>query len=232
MITSGVGIPGRDMAAFDEYREQLALLPLIEEAENRHLHIFAWLTRFALECGCDRPVLVGCSAVELYTDACTATGDVDLIVGDINKLSANLLKIGFQRSSDPRYLYHLGLSILLEFPASELRAGEETVTFRHDRVECRVISPVDLILDRLELFEATGGGVDLVHAYLIYHLHYERLDLERLQRMVKTRDVRESYRFIKLLHEEVSEKNLSIKSQADRLGQECLRRKGTHEGLV
>jgi hypothetical protein len=214
------------MPIYTEFREKLALLHLTDDPENRHLNILAWLTEFAEACGCEKPILVGCGAIEIYTDAATATGDVDLVVSDISKLSKNLLKVGFQRASDPRYLSHPGRSILLEFPADSLRSGEESVTITHDGVECLVISPLDLILDRLESFEASGGGVDLVHAYLIYHLHYENIDHERLKLRVRNRDVLESFRFVKRLHDETMGNNLPVSEQGRRLANECRRRRG------
>jgi len=209
-----------------EFREELAALPPHDEPADRHLALLGWLTRFAHACGCESPILVGCGAVEIYTNACTSTGDVDIITTDIARLSSNLLKIGFQRSTDQRYLYHPGFSMLFEFPAASLRPGEETVTINHDGVNCLVISPADLIVDRLETFEASGGGTDLLNAYLIYHSYYENLDHERLRDRVIRRDVRESFRFMRDLHRQSVNESLGAREQAQRIVEECRRRRG------
>jgi hypothetical protein len=151
---------------------------------------------------------------------------MDLITPDAARLSSVLLKLGFQRSSDQRYSFHHGHSMLFEFAAESLRPDEETASVRLDGVDCLVISPEDLIVDRLETFEASGGGTDLVYAYLIFHLYYPLLDHQRIRNRVRRVDVRESYRFIRRLHEFTEVNQLSIDQQGAQLTAECRRRRG------
>ncbi len=208
-----------------EYSEELAFLPPPDEPAERHIAVMAWLSRFSRECGCGDPILVGCGAVELYAGCGNAT-DFDIIVPEIAKLSTHLLEIGFQRSSDQRFVFHPGHSILFEFPASELLPGEVPVKVTYEGTDCYIIDPEDLIANRLENFEATGGGIDLVYAYLIYHYHYDRLDMDRLREIVTRRDVRESFTFVRKLHDETNESKLSTGEQSGRLANECQRRRG------
>jgi hypothetical protein len=208
-----------------EYSEELAFLPPPDEPAERHIAVMAWLSRFSRECGCGDPILVGCGAVELYISCGNAT-DFDIIVPEIAKLSAHLLEVGFQRSSDQRFVYHPGHSILFEFPASELQPGKVPVKVTYEGTDCYIIGPVDLIANRLEDFEATGGGIDLIYAYLIYHYHNDRLDMDRLLEIVKRRDIRESFTFVRKLHEETNENKLSTGEQSERLSKECQRRRG------
>lgn len=217
---------GTDPVDIDFFLGELAAIPTVEKATSRHFRILNWLTRVAKAADCAPPILVGCGAVEVYTDARTATGDVDLVTPDGSRLSSVLLKLGFQRSSDQRYCYHPSYSLLFEFASESLRPGEETVTLKLDGVECTVISPEDLIVDRLETFEASGGGTDLVYAYLIYHLHYGKLNLERLRDRVRRVDVRESYTFIRRLHEFTEVNGLSVDEQGAQITSECRRRRG------
>lgn len=205
---------------------ELGSFPSVENATDRHMRMLSWVTRLSESAGLEKPILVGCGAVELYTDAHTATGDVDLIARDHLKLSSLLLAMGFQRSSDQRYCWHPAHSLLFEFPSTELRPGELAVEVNLDSVVCLVVSPEDLIVDRLEAFEASGGGTDLVYAYLIYHLHYHRLDLERLRDLVRRTDVRESFRFIRRLHEFTEMNKLSVDEQGAQISAECRRRRG------
>jgi hypothetical protein len=209
------------------FLNELAGFPPLRSATDRHLRALSWVTRVSMAVGCEAPILCGCGAVELYTDAQTATGDVDLITPDRAKLISNLLKMGFQRSPDQRYCYHSGYSLLFEFPAESLRPQEKTITVRLDEVGCRVVSPEDMIVDRLETFEASGGGTDLVYSYLIYHLHHHKLNLERLRDMVRLVDVRESFRFIRRLHEFTEVNQLSIDEQGTQIASECHRRRGS-----
>jgi hypothetical protein len=209
------------------FRNELATFPPLNMVSERHMRMLSWITRISMSVGCASPILVGCGAVELYTDAQTATGDVDLVTPDHAQMSSILLKLGFQRSSDQRYTFHPAYSILFEFASESLRPGEETITVELDRVQCLVVSPEDLIADRLETFEASGGGTDLVYAYLIYHMHYHRLDLQRLRDRVRRIDVRESFRFIRRLHEFTEVNKLSIDDQGAQITSECRRRRGS-----
>ena len=218
-----MGMPD-DIARF---RDELQTFPPTDRAANRHLRMLSWITRVSLAAGCSTPILVGCSAVEFYTDAHTATGDVDMITPDHSRLSSTLLKLGFQRSSDQRYSFHPAYSMLFEFPSESLRPGEETIAVKLDRVDCLVVSPEDLIVDRLESFEAVGAGTDIVYAYLLYHLHYSHLNLERLRDRVRRVDVRESYRFIRRLHEFTEVNQLSVDEQGAQITGECRRRRGS-----
>jgi hypothetical protein len=217
--------PGLVDIAF--FRDELASMPPMDKPADRHLRMLSWITRVSHAAECRPPILVGCGAVEILTDAQTATGDVDIISPDHARLSSTLLKLGFQRSSDQRYSWHPGHSLLFEFPGESLRPGEETITVNVEGVDCLVVSPEDLIVDRLETFEACGSGTDLLYAYLIYHLHYHRLNLERLRNKVRRMDIRESYRFIRRLHEFTEINQLSIDEQGAQITGECRRRRGS-----
>lgn len=204
----------------------MAEFPVYENPSDRQLAVLSWLTRLSREKECADPVLVGCGAVELYTNASGSTGDHDIITPDKDKLTHVLLDLGFQRSSDQRFVYHSGHSILFEFPATELYSYTRTVKIEHEGVECTVISPEDVILDRLESFEASGGGTDLVYAYILYKSFWDYLDIERLKARVRRRDIRESFRFIRCLREDADRMGLSDEEQGVELTLECRRRRG------
>lgn len=207
------------------FRDEMASFPLLDQPAERHLEILCWLTRLSLDLGCERPILVGGGAIEIYTDAHTATGDIDLISPDVMKLGACFLKMGFRRCPSQRYWYHPAHAVLIEFTSDKLREGEQTITIPVDGIDCLVVSPEDVIVDRLESFEATGGGTHLVQAYLVYKLFCDVIDQERFMHRVKTVDVLESYRFIRILRDD-AESGLSIDEQGQRLSGECRRRKG------
>ena len=209
------------------FLDQIASFPPLQKATDRHIRALSWITRLSHAASCRTPILVGCGAVEFYTDAQTATGDMDLVTPDRARLTSTLLKLGFQRTSDQRYCYHSGYSLLFEFPAESLHPGELAVTVGLDEVDCFVISPEDLIVDRLETFEASGGGTDLVYGYLVYHLHHHRLNHERLRDLVRKRDVRESFRFVRRLHEFTEVNQLSVDEQGAQISGECRRRRGS-----
>jgi len=211
---------------FEYYLDELSSFPPFENLADRYLAIFSWLTRLSSACGLESPILVGGGAVEIYTESGTSCGDLDVISPDVPELTSILLQLGFQRSSDQEYIYHSGLSILFEFPASEPEHYQESVAISHDGTRCKLISPEDLIVARLEAFEAAGGGVELVTAYLLFAEYFDRLDHVRLKQNVLRLDVRESFRFITKLQEESRTACLGAEEQGKRLAAECRRRMG------
>ncbi|MFH1675676.1 MAG: DUF6036 family nucleotidyltransferase [bacterium] len=215
-----------DFPDLSPFQEEMAFFPPLEQQADRFLAVLSWLTRICNAVGCEPPILVGCAAVEIYTEVNSSTGNLDLIASDPEKIGAILLRLGFHRSTDQRYWYNETHNLLLEFPATGLYPGEKTVSIRANGVNCRVISPEDLIIDRLETFEAVGDGTDLVYSYLCYSLLNEYLDMERLEENVRRRDTVESYKFIKRLLRETADGNLSVKDQAAAISMECRRRIG------
>jgi len=202
------------------YREEMGEFPSLRYPADRHLHMLNWLTRLSRDAGCQPPILVGCGAVELFTDAQTATGDVDIIAPDAVKLGSTLVSLGFQRSSDHRFWFHPAHSVLFEFPSDKLRPGERTVTLDLDGIECFIISPEDLIVDRLEAYEASGSGTDLVYAYLVYHGLYDQLDHDRLNGSVESADLKRIHSFLSELHDKAANKGLSVDEQGAQLTKE------------
>ncbi|HEX9743935.1 MAG TPA: hypothetical protein VGB30_00775 [bacterium] len=206
------------------YRDEMTEFPSLRNPADRHKKILRWLTRLSTDLGCPPPVLVGCGAVEVYTDAQTATGDVDIIAPDLGKLWSALLELGFQRSSDQRFSFHQSYSLLFEFPSDKLREGEETVSIDIDGVECKVISPEDLVIDRLEMFEATNSGTDLVYAYMIYHGLHDKLNHKKIVDRVKKSDLKNIFKFIHSLHIKAKDEGISIDEQGSEIS-EHIRRK-------
>ncbi|MCX6646698.1 MAG: hypothetical protein NTY09_10115 [bacterium] len=208
------------------FRDRMSGFPSYDHPSDRQLAVLSWLTKLSRDSGCADPVLVGCGAVELYTNASSSTGDHDIVTPDKEKLTHVLLDLGFQRSSNQRFVYHPGHSILFEFPATKLYSYVRTIKIEHDGIDCTVMSPEDVILDRLESFEASGGGTDLVYAYILFKSFWDYLDYERLRTCVKRRDIRESFRFIRSLREDAEKMHLSIMDQSAELSEECRRRRG------
>ena len=69
-----------------------------------------------------KPVLVGGAAVAFYTDARHTTEDIDLVAPSGKKLTELMLSLGFSKHG--KDFIHKKLEIYVEFPSSELDAGE------------------------------------------------------------------------------------------------------------
>lgn len=207
------------------YREELVNIPSVSKPADRHMFMLNWLTRLSMDIGCEPPILVGCGAVELYTEAQTATGDADIIAADSGTLGSALHAMGFQRSDEQRFWFHPAHSILLEFPSDKLRTGQESATIRIFGVDCKIISPEDLIVERLESWDASGAGTDLVYAYLVYHLHHENISRGKLTGKIRMADVGGSFEFISELHNDAVHNSLSVDDQGRRISLEIRSRR-------
>jgi hypothetical protein len=108
-----------------------------------------------------RPVLVGGAAVYFWTatDA-FLTSDIDVVMETPPGVLAALEALGFERLGNGRHWHLTGSEVLLEAPASRLDEGTEVteVELRSGRTAL-VESRLDILLDRLDEFQATGHRI-------------------------------------------------------------------------
>lgn len=105
-----------------------------------------------------RPVVVGGMAVYFWTatDA-FLTNDIDVVVPTEGAFTQALTTLGFERTRDRRHWVLPGTEVLIEAPSSTLDddAIVDIVTSPSGR-EVGVLSRVDVLLTRLDEFQATG----------------------------------------------------------------------------
>lgn len=155
------------------------------EGPARTRAIAAWLQ--ALYSQDDPPVLVGGSAVELYTDGAYVSGDLDF-VGSVPEGVARALKeAGFVRKG--RHWIYEKEEIFLEFPGSTLRPGEESRSIEGPGGAVWIISAEDLIVDRLLSLVCWGAREDGVNAALVYQRMRRELDRGRLRQRAEAEGV-------------------------------------------
>ena len=134
------------------------------------------------------PVLVGGAAVELMTNGAYLTGDLDF-VGDVPQdVASALLVHGFKRSG--RHWVHEQGEIFIELPGSGLEKDEQQVLLRRGDVVVRVISPEDLVVDRLAAWQFWDSHEDAINAFLIWKDN--KLNAKRLRALAEAREVNES----------------------------------------
>lgn len=113
---------------------------------ERKLYFLGWLNKRLKEAGAkDFPVLVGGSAVALYTAGNYATQDIDLTYGLIERIGGILLPEGFYKSG--RYWVNEKLDLLVECPGSTYPKRITQVVI--DDLVVYVSSVEDMIIDRL-----------------------------------------------------------------------------------
>lgn len=163
---------------------------VIEQPEGpaRTLALTAWLQ--GLYPGDDVPILVGGSAVELFTRGAYVSADYDLVGFVPESVARKLKDVGFTRKG--RYWIQEKEQIFLEFPSATLRVGEEFRAFGESGREIRIISPEDLIVDRLLSLVYWGAKEDGVNAALIFSQNRRSLDLRRLRKRAKDESVEEA----------------------------------------
>lgn len=147
-----------------------------------------------------KPVLVGGSAVELFTGGAYVTGDLDfagLVPSYVHKA---LTKFHFVRQG--RHWIHEEGRIFLEFPSTTLAPGERSESRTFGSHSILIVSPEDLVVDRLSAWVHWRSAVDGVNAYLLYRALHEEMDIDRLEQRCLEADVSEALDAVRHLFEE------------------------------
>ena len=155
------------------------------EGPNRTAAIAEWIQ--GLYPPEDVPILVGGSAVELYTGGAYTTVDLDF-VGHVPPLTSRaLVEVGFEKHG--KNWIHEGAQLFLEFPSSSLGGDEREAILTVDRFRIQIVSPEDLLVDRLAAWKYWESPIDGVNSFLLYRAQYDFLDEEHLENRSKTEDV-------------------------------------------
>jgi hypothetical protein len=137
------------------------------------------------------PVLVGGGAVELFTGGAYVTGDLDF-VGTVPPAVGKVLSgAGFTRHG--RHWIHEEGKIFLEFPSTGLSPSEkaENRTFHGHRI--LIVSPEDLLVDRLSAWSYWDSQLDGVNAYLLYRALVAELVHDRIRSRCLEEDVFDAF---------------------------------------
>jgi len=153
------------------------LLPL-EEGPARTAALVAWVQGLFPDPR-SAPVLVGGAAVELYTGGAYTSGDLDFVGVIPARVERRLVEAGFTRRG--RHWVHEAGQLFVEFPSSALAPGEMSVLVRFGELEVLVVSPEDLLVDRLGAWQYWRSSQDGVNALLLYRAQRSVLDRKRLR---------------------------------------------------
>jgi len=148
----------------------------LDSGPERTAAVVAWFQGlFASE----PPVLVGGAAVELYTGGAYRTGDLDFVGRIPGEVSRVLAGAGFRKRG--RHWIHEKAQVLIELPSAEfdrivridaIRIGEWTVV---------LLSPEDVLVDRLAAWKLWRVPVEGINAYLLYRARGRAMDARRLE---------------------------------------------------
>ncbi len=147
-----------------------------------------------------RPVLVGGSAVELYTQGAYTSGDLDF-AGDVPpSVARELSTAGFVKRG--RHWVHEQGRVLLEFPGKRSTDPEGAREIEAAGARVLVLAPEDLLVDRLAAWKFWRSEVDAVNALLLWRSYGKRLRRSRLDRLASSEEVADALRALEKFAED------------------------------
>lgn len=151
-----------------------------ESVLEKKLRVLAEMTQ-RLQAHDVRPVLVGGTALELYTAGAYATADMDLVVADHARARQVLQEMGFQPHG--RHWFHPDWEVAIEIPDTDL-AGDYARLLELQLSDGRVVFCIgveDLLVDRLNAAVHWGSTEDRRWAKELLREHAVRIDWSYLR---------------------------------------------------
>lgn len=158
-----------------------------EPGPSRTAGIAAWFQSLYGEDG-EVPVLVGGAAVELYTSGAYTTGDLDF-VGDVpREVEDQLSAAGFAKKG--RHWVHAEGQIFIELPARtfDQETRTDSVVFGEQMIV--VVSPEDLLVDRLAAWQFWKVTVEGINAFLLWRDRGPEMNAVRLENLAEKAGLR------------------------------------------
>jgi hypothetical protein len=146
-----------DRENISELRAEIAHAARLPDLAERSLEVVAVVDALAAPFGIT-PVIVGGMAVYFWTatDEFT-TYDIDVVMEVPDELARKLDEVGFVRTPDRRHWTLEGTEVMLEAPGSQVDSEAVVTDIKlHSGRTARIISRVDILIDRLDEFQATG----------------------------------------------------------------------------
>lgn len=151
-----------------------------EDITTRKVWVVAQLTRRLAEAGV-RPILVGGTAVALYTAGAYVTADIDIVASDRQRVGQTLQEMGFQPVG--RHWMHQQWDVAIEIPDTDLAGDPERVVQIDlgDDLVAYCIGIEDLLIDRLNAAVHWRSLEDRRWASELLRLHASRVDRQYLR---------------------------------------------------
>lgn len=184
-------------------RAEIARAARAENIIDRALEVVSVVESVAAPFGI-HPVVVGGMAVYFWTATDEfITYDIDVVMEVPDELAEKLAELGFVRAADRRHWILEGTDVYLEAPSSRLDADTVVaeIELQSGRT-ARVVSRVDILIDRLDEFQATGHEIPAKQALaLLTGLSADEID--ELDRRAASRRVEAVLQATRQLAEEL-----------------------------
>lgn len=144
---------------------------------DKKLFVLSVLTEIFIKNDLVPPVLVGGSAVALYSRGLYSTIDIDMVHSGGDKVFKLLEDLGYKRAG--KDWFNPTIESLIEFPSSTLDGSWDRVmlyTTDYSKIDIQVIGLEDLILDRVEAFNSTKDLKSKEWSIRLMLAYYEIID--------------------------------------------------------
>lgn len=170
---------------------------------HRNLKALGYIT-YLCEKHSIQPILVGGSAVELYTVGEYTTYDVDLVLSGWEKASQLLEEIGFEKTA--KHWYHETLQLPIEIPDSVLAGSMEKVIRiqTEENFHFYVIGIEDIILDRARAAVYWNSKRDEEWVLLLMGAQFDKIDFDYLERTAQQEPGKEVHDLLTKLKQDAS----------------------------
>lgn len=135
----------------------------------------------------DPPVLVGGGAVELYTGGAYRTADLDFVGRIPTDVARELESTGFRKRG--RHWIHEEAQIYIELPAASFDREVRIDAIRIKDWTVILLSPEDVLVDRLAAWKLWRVPVEGINAYLLFRARGNEMDPERLDEAARVEEV-------------------------------------------
>jgi hypothetical protein len=150
----------------------------LPEGIERTAALTAWFQGL-FPAGAEVPILVGGAAVEIYSGGAFTSGDLDF-VGAISGKVAKLLEGAGFRQQGRHWIRDQG-QVFLELPGSALEFPAQAIQSWIGSWEIRILSPEDVLVDRLASWQFWQSKADGVAAFQMFQRMAGSLDEARLE---------------------------------------------------
>lgn len=139
-------------------------------------------------------ILVGGFAVGVYTRGQYITGDIDAACPISDEVKAKLRRLGFEKVG--RHLAYPELNYMIEIPTGWI-GKRKVVPVKIASYKVDIISPEDLIVDRLCAYKFWESQTDFAQAAMVLAAQRERVDEDYLRMRAREEDVEDAYKKLK-----------------------------------
>lgn len=131
-----------------------------------------------------KPIVVGGTAVDFYTNGVFQSNDIDIIGS--RKIIGDILEntFGFKRSG--RHWIDEQIGIFIEVPGDYLAGSKDKITtMTVEGLKLYIIGIEDLIIDRMAACQEWKSETDCRQAHYLLRYYHSRIDLEYLTEKAK-----------------------------------------------